>query len=157
MKSLSNWLIVIFMVMYWIFRIIVSYTYAMGIEFVSQPLNQNTEIILLFSTLLCIVLVVKRKMLGGIIYIITYGGYFGVDLYNILLPVLKGQNTILNGMELVTSIIAIILAIAVAMDLCVDRIKKPNYKNSEWFYNNKNLNVKKDERDDKNNYKIIDK
>ena len=37
---------------------------------------------LLFISLISIVLIAKRKMLGCVIYLLTYGVYFGIDVYN---------------------------------------------------------------------------
>ena len=63
MKNLSTWLLVMFMAMFWVFRIVVAVTYELGIDFGGiTPLNTNLEIILLFLTLLCMVLVIKRKI-----------------------------------------------------------------------------------------------
>jgi len=51
MKSLFSYLITIIAVIYWIFRIIVSLMFAMGKEFICQPLDANLEIIILFLTI----------------------------------------------------------------------------------------------------------
>ena len=48
MKKLSSWLIVMFILMFWLFRVIVAITGSMGLEFVTKPINNNVEIILLF-------------------------------------------------------------------------------------------------------------
>ena len=47
-KSLANWLIVIFMFMFWLFRMVASYMYATNRSFIAEPLNFEIEIILLF-------------------------------------------------------------------------------------------------------------
>ena len=71
MRNLSTGLLVMFMAMFWVFRIIVAFTYELGIDFGGiTPLNTNLEIILLFVTLLCMVLVVKRKIIGALIYLL---------------------------------------------------------------------------------------
>ena len=81
--SFGTLLIVMFMVMFWIFRIIVTLSAEFGIDLEGfTPLNKEMEIILLFVTLLCVLLVVKRKILGGLIYLLAYGMYFGVDIVN---------------------------------------------------------------------------
>ena len=48
MKNLSSWLIVIFMIMFWAFRIIVAVTGQMDIDFVVKPYDITAEIVLLF-------------------------------------------------------------------------------------------------------------
>ena len=54
MKNLSSWLIVMFILMFWLFRVIVAITGSMGLEFVTKPINNNVEIILLFVVLACV-------------------------------------------------------------------------------------------------------
>ena len=52
MKNFSTWLLVMFMAMFWLFRVVVAVTYEMNIDFGGiQPLNQTMEIILLFLVL----------------------------------------------------------------------------------------------------------
>ena len=77
MKNFSTWLLVCFMVMYWVFRIMVALMAQMRQDFIVQPLNITIEIILLFVVLVCLVLIVKRKMVGALIYLISYVMYFG--------------------------------------------------------------------------------
>ena len=90
MKTFGNWMIVMFMIMYWAFRVLVAYEAAIYADFVVAPINLTVEIILLFVTLICIVLVFKRKIIGGIIYFLSYLAYFGMDLFNSVLPMLQG-------------------------------------------------------------------
>ena len=54
MKNLSSWLIAFFALMYWAFRIVVTFTYSMGMEFIIQPIDMTMEIVLLFVTFICI-------------------------------------------------------------------------------------------------------
>lgn len=155
MKSFANWMTVIFMIMFWGFRIMVAYMHAKGKAFVATPLDPTTEIILLFVTLLCIILVAKRVIWGGFIYVISYLGYFGVDLFNKLMPTIKGQSIgISTGFDMFISTIAIILSLVVMIDLASDHMKKPDDKKTDWFYNNKDLDRQVDEREDHNNYKL---
>ena len=60
MKSLANWLTVMFMGMYFIFRIIVCAMAYDGKEFITQPIDLKVEIFILFVTLVCIILVMAR-------------------------------------------------------------------------------------------------
>ena len=82
MRSLASYLLLFFMIMFWLFRIVVTFTATLGIEFGFTPININFEMVLLFVTLLSILLVAKRKLIGTILYLISYGMYFGVDIYN---------------------------------------------------------------------------
>ena len=83
MKNFSTWMLVMFMILFWILRIIVAVSAELNWDLGAlKPLNQQVEIILLFVVLVCVILVVKRKMLGGLIYLLAYGMYFGVDIVN---------------------------------------------------------------------------
>ena len=61
MRSFANYMIVMFMVMFWAFRIVVAIMAGMGNNFIVTPLDNTIEIVLLFITLICIALVIKRK------------------------------------------------------------------------------------------------
>ena len=52
MKNLSSWLIVMFMIMFWAFRIIVALNGSMGTEFMVKPYDNTVEIVLLFVAIL---------------------------------------------------------------------------------------------------------
>ena len=80
MQKFSTWMILLLDIIFWLLRIVATYTYTMGIEFMIKPMNVNLEIFLIFMALLVFILVAKRKFLGAIIYIIGYFGYFGASL-----------------------------------------------------------------------------
>ena len=66
MKNFSTWMLVMFMVMFWGFRVIVTLMAQMGKDLGGmEPLNIQMEIILAFVVLVCLVLIVKRKMIKG--------------------------------------------------------------------------------------------
>jgi hypothetical protein len=120
------------------------------------PLNQNLEIILSFVVLVCIVLIVRRKLIGALIYLLAYGMYFGVDVINNIQTVLNGAS-METALNVFISIIGIILPIAVLADLLLDKGRKanPKDKKTDWFYNNEQFDRKLDERSDKNNYRTL--
>ena len=159
MKNFSTWLLVMFMVMFWIFRIIVAISVEFGGSFGGiEPLNRQLEIILLFVTLLCIILVVKRKLVGGLIYLLGYGMYFGVDLYNSIMVIISGETLSMEAyLNVVSSFIGMIIPIAVLLDLLVDKNRKvhPVDKKTDWFYKNEQFDRKLDDRADKNNYRTL--
>ena len=163
MKNFSTWMLVMFMIMFWIFRVIVAFTAELGWDFGGfTPLNSQMEIILLFVVLLCIVLVVKRKIVGALIYLLSYGMYFGVDLYNNIQTMLMPQESgILPEISIYTntiiSLIGMIIPIAVLIDLLADKNRKNNPKDSktDWFYKNEQYVRKLDEIADKNNYRTL--
>lgn len=155
MKSMASYLLAIFMVMFWVFRIVVAFTDSMGIDIGFVPMNMNIEIILLFVCIPCVVLVIKRKLIGAIIYIIAYGAYFGVDLYNIVTGIMSGTTTLVDYTRAFASFVGIVLPIAVFFNLLIDksRMAHPVDKKTDWFYNNEEFDRKLDSRADKNQYK----
>ena len=76
MKTVLNWLLVMFAIMFWVFRLVVTFLYSMKIHFMFVPYDMNIEVILLFVTVLSIILISKRKLLGGILYFLTYARLF---------------------------------------------------------------------------------
>ena len=163
MKNFSTWLLVMFMVMFWIFRVMVTLTAEFGLDLGGfTPINKEMEIILLFVTLLCVVLVVKRKIVGALIYLLSYGMYFGVNLVNNINVLLgNGTEDIMSSLTIYTntfaSLIGMIIPVAVLLDLLLDKNRKnnPKDKKTDWFYNNKDFDRKLDDRADKNNYRTL--
>lgn len=155
MTSLFSYLITLFAVMFWIFRIIVAYTASMSIDFVVEPLNLNTEIILLFVTLFCIILLFKRSMIGAITYLISYGAYFGVNVYQILNELLAGQSNLEGYTSIAVSIIGVAIPFITFIDIALNKSRKGSTKNkkTDWFYKNEKYERQLDERADKNQYK----
>ncbi|MEI3410712.1 MAG: hypothetical protein ACLURX_06605 [Clostridia bacterium] len=157
MKKFSTWMLVMVMVMFWVFRVIVAVMPEFGTTLGGiAPLNQNLEIILSFVVLVCIVLIVRRKLIGALIYLLAYGMYFGVDVINNIQTVLNGAS-METALNVFISIIGIILPIAVLADLLLDKGRKanPKDKKTDWFYNNEQFDRKLDERSDKNNYRTL--
>ena len=155
MKSLTSYLLVAFMVMFWVFRIVIAFTTSMQIDIGFIPMNMNIEIILLFVFIPCIILVIKRSLIGAVIYLVSYGAYFGVDLLNIVIGIMSGVTTLVEYTRAITSFIGVILPIAVVFNLLVDkaRMAHPVDKKTDWFYNNKEFDRKLDSRADKNQYR----
>ncbi len=124
MKKFSTWMLVMVMVMFWVFRVIVAVMPEFGTTLGGiAPLNQNLEIILSFVVLVCIVLIVRRKLIGALIYLLAYGMYFGVDVINNIQTVLNGAS-METALNVFISIIGIILPIAVLADLLLDKGRK---------------------------------
>lgn len=159
MKKFSTWMLVAFMVLFWIIRVIIALSYEMKWDFAGlQPLNQRMEVILLFVFLLCLILVVKRKIIGALIYLLAYGMYFGknvADNVQLLLNAAEGTVDISQYMNLLLSVFGVILPIAVLLDLLWDRERKENPRDSktDWFYKDQKFDRKLDDRADKNNYR----
>ena len=160
MKNFSTWILVMFMAMFWVFRIIVALAAQMHWDFAGiTPLNQQMEIILLFVVLVCIILIVKRKLVGALIYLLAYGSYFGMDIVNNIQNLTNATETMNINlyMNLLISIIGMILPIAVLFDMLLDKNRKnhPKDKKTDWFYTNEKFDRQLDERADKNNYRTL--
>ena len=159
MKKLSTYLLVIFMIMYWILRVIIALSAQLGRDFIGiTPTNEVFEVALLFAFLLCVVLVVKRKLTGGLIYLTLYGIYFGGDITTKLNSLaVNGSLSMAENTGLMISTLGIILPLAVLIDLLLDKNRKlnPKDKKTDWFYQNEEFDRKLDDRADKNNYRTM--
>ena len=163
MKNFSTWMLVMFMAMFWVLRIIIAFTYEMGGNFGGlEPFNQTMEIILLFVVLVCMILIVKRKMVGALIYLLAYGMYFGTNLITGISTIATANPDVsLSEMGLYlntfVSLIGIVIPVAILFDLLLDKNRKanPKDKKTDWFYNNEQFDRKMDDRADKNNYRTM--
>ena len=163
MKNFSTWMLVMFMAMFWLFRIVVAVTYELGVDFGGiQPFNQTMEIILLFVVLVCMLFIVKRKLIGALIYLLSYGMYFGSSLISGLTTLFSNAAQI-NSDSLVMyfntfiSLVGIVIPVAILFDLLLDKGRKanPHDKKTDWFYGNEKFDREMDERADKNNYRTL--
>ncbi len=154
MKSLSSWLIAMFMFMFWGFRVAVAFQAQYEKNFGGFiAFNLTIEVILLFLVILCMILFLKRVLLGGIIYLGAYGYYFGsYILQNLLSGNSMGIETMQNVM---VSALGIIIAFCAFFDLIVAKARKkdPKDKKTDWFFQNEQYDRKFDERADKNEYR----
>ena len=155
MRSLGSYLLLFFMVIFWIFRIVVSFTSSLGIEIGFTVMDMNVEILLLFVTLISIGLVAKRMLGGAVLYLITYGAYFGYDLFNSVMKIAQGNMAISDYSNAMSSFIAVAIAFGVFFSLLIDknRTNHPVDKKTDWFYKNDEYDRKLDERADQNEYK----
>lgn len=115
-------------------------------------MDKTIEIALLFFTLFTLVLVFKRKLLGGVLYFSSYLLYFGTDLYNNI------ANETGDYMTMLMCIFGLVLAVAVLGDLLLNKNREANRqgdKKTDWYYRNKDYDRKFDERADKNNYRTM--
>lgn len=158
MKNLSSWLITMFIIMFWILRLIIAITGTLDIEFTFKPIDNNIEVILLFVVLALIPFIFKRKIWAAIVYLIGYGYYFGRGLIENIMPMIKGETLSTETyMNMFIALIAIVLPIAAIFDILLDktRTKNPVNKETDWFYKNEQYDRKLDERADKNNYRTL--
>ncbi len=156
MRSLASYLLLIFMIMFWAFRLIVAFTTSMGIDIGFTPIDMNIEIVLLFVTLFSALLVAKRKLLGAIIYLISYGAYFGIDLYSTIMNILNGDIiTLTQYTRAIVSFIGMVIPISVFFNMLIDKNRSahPVDKKTDWFYKNKEFDRNIDSRAYQNEYR----
>lgn len=156
MTSMFSYLITMFGVMFWILRVVVAITYSMEVDFPIQPLDFNVEIILLFATLVCMIFIIKRNIIGALAYFLCYGFYFGTDLYNGVVNIINGQAVGTDYFSLFISLIGIVIPFLTVMDIFLNKERKGSTKDkkTDWFYTNEEYTRKLDDRADKNQYKF---
>lgn len=157
MQKFSTWMILSLDVIFWLLRIVAAYTGAMGMDFMVQPMDLNMEITMIFVALLSFILIIKRKFLGAIIYIIGYFGYFGVALFKNIGQMMTVGGMIDDYMTVFFSLIGVALPIFTFLDLLLDKNRQlhPTDKKTNWFYKDKKYDIQKDDRVDKNNYRTL--
>ena len=157
MTSMFSILITIFGGMFWLFRLVVATTYTMSIDFGIAPLDINIEIVLLFVTLFCMILIIKRSIIGALIYFVSYGLYFGTDLYNGIINIMNGQTGVMDYTSLFISFLGVLIPFLTVMDIFLNKERKGSTKDkkTDWFYKNEKFDRNLDERADKNNYRTL--
>ena len=159
MKNLSTYLVVMFMIMYWIFRIVLAVTNTIGIDMGITIPNYNMEIALLFITIVSIVLVIKRNIIGSLLYLLSYALYFGTPLFNGIMAVVSsdGSFNINSYTTLFVNALGIIIPLFVLFEMLIEknRMAHPVDKKTDWFYKNEEYDRKLDDRADKNNYRTL--
>lgn len=154
MKSLFSWMLAMFMVMFWVFRVIVSFMAQYGNDFGGFiAFNYIVEITLLFTTILCFVLFLRRNIIGGILYLATYGFYFGSYIFSNLVSGEMSDFTIMQNVMVAG--IGLVLAILVFFDLVIAKMRKtdPKDQKTDWYFKNDKYDRQYDERADKNQYR----
>ena len=155
MTSVFSYLITMFAGMFWLLRVIVCIASING-NFPIQPLNITTEIILLFVTLVCLIFIIKRNILGALAYFVAYGFYFGTDLFNGITNIINGQPITSDYLSLFISFLGVLIPFLTVMDIFLnkDRTGAVTNKKTDWFYKNKDYDRQYDERADRNQYKF---
>lgn len=149
MVGMLSYLISFLGVLFWGFRIVVVFCASMDIDIGFQPININLEIGLLFLSIPCFALILKRHLGGAFAYFILFTAYFGNDLYNCLVNGGGGMQTIM------IDALGVILPLLSLIDIAVnrDRMGTSEDKKTVWFYGNKDFDREFDERADRNNYR----
>jgi len=161
MASFSTWILVIFMVMFWLFRAIVALCTQFSIDLLGiVAYDFNIEVVIAFATLLCILLVVKRKLIGSLLYLVMYGVYFGEHFISNIMLIVQGQTITTDfALNLIADLVAILLALFVLFDVLIDKSRKANPidRKTDWYFKNEKYDEelkKRDQREDNNEYKF---
>ena len=159
--AFSTILILIFMIIFWLFRAIVAVCTQYSIDIIGIfAYNLTLEISISFIIIICIVLVAKRKIIGALAYTLIYGMYFGEHFFNEFIKLINGETlSIEMTSNLVCDLCAILLALFCLMDSIVLRVrnKDSKHKTTEWYFEKNEYDKeleKRDKRDDKNQYKF---
>lgn len=159
MKNLSTYLVVMFMIMYWIFRVVLAVTNTVGVDLGITIPNYNMEIALLFITIVSIVLVIKRNIIGSLLYLISYALYFGMPVFNGIMSIANADSSfdINTYTTLFVNALGIVIPLFVLFEMLIEknRMAHPVDKKTDWFYKNKEYDRKLDDRADKNNYRTL--
>ena len=149
MVGMLSYLISFLGILFWLFRVVVVLCATMEWEFAIQPINTNLEIALLFVSIPCFALILKRYLGGAFVYFIAFTAYFGNDLYNCL------TNGVGNVQTIMIDALGVILPLISLIDIGInkDRMGKGEDKKTVWFYGNEEFDRKMDDRADRNNYR----
>ena len=154
--SIYSYMLTILGIVFWIFRSIITALYTSGTSFPIQPLNSTWEIALVFASIPCIILVLKRNIIGAALYVAVYVSYFGTALYNSINHVANTLNV--NGtIDMIMSIIGVVIPVLTFLDILFNKNRKAiigGKNDTDWYYKNKDFDRQFDERADRNQYKI---
>lgn len=157
MKSLFSYLLVIFAIFFWLFRVAVCLMYSMGEQFICVPYDFNLELFILFFTIPSIIFIIRRNIVAGLLYFGVYTAYFGTILYNYMTGI-GGVGTISsldNASFIMMNCLGIVIPFLIFADIAIQKSRfHPTEKNTDWYYENEKYERKFDERADRNQYKI---
>lgn len=157
MRTMSNYLIIMFSIMLFIFRLIVVFTSTMGIEFMVEPINVEYEIALLFIMIISIILMSKNKLSGAIILVIASIAYYGPSLLEQITYLSSNSVSVDTAAQVIISVICLVIPIFAFFIIAFakEQEKRPVDKKTDFFYKNEAYDRKYDERADKNNYRTM--
>lgn len=157
--SVVSMLIIMFAILFWIFRVVLAVTTSLNIDLGIEIPDMTAEVVILFIALFCLLLIARRKIIGAIIYLVSYGWYFGKDVVSTVINMINGVEVSTTQIfPTILGLLALILAFATFFDILLNNfiekkgIKKD--KKTDWFYKNEEFDRQFDERADRNNYKF---
>ena len=154
--SIYSYILTFFGIFFWLFRFLIAVLYSTEVNFIFQPLNLGWEIALIFSSIPCLILILKRNIIGAALYVGIYVSYFGTALYNSINHISSSLN-VSGTIDIIISIIGIIIPVLTFIDILFNKNRKAiigGKNNTDWYYKNKEYDRKFDDRADRNQYKI---
>ncbi len=156
--TIFSYMLTVWSVILWLFRSLVCALYTSDVSFFVQPLNVTFEIVLIFATIPCMVLVFKRNIIGAACYMAIYVSYFGTAIYNTMNNTVSSDGlNVGNSIDLAVSIIGVVIPVLTFLDILFNKHRKSvigGKKSTDWYYKNDAYDRKLDDRADKNQYKI---
>ena len=113
----------------------------------------KAQMIYAFASIFCIILVVRRWIIGGILYTVSTIGFYGWMITGTIGEGFSIGTMISTGANL----FYIILSMLVLLELLYAKVRQKaarKDKKTDWYYNDETYDRKFDERADKNQYKF---
>lgn len=150
--ELLSYMVNMFAIMFWLFRVYVALMVSSGSEIQFTTPGLELEITVIFITLISIFMIFKRNLIFASIYLGTYFAFFtyGIALMN---GNISTNKQLLNVMVMIAGII---IALLNFLDVMFNKNRKGSTKDNktDWFYATDKYEREYDERADRNQYKI---
>lgn len=156
MTTLFSYLLTFLGVIFWCFRAIATVMYQLDKTFFAVPLNDTLEIIVLFATLPCLLLVIRRNLIGAAAYLGIYGSYFGTALYEAFVKAGEVGYNVMNVSDIMCLVVGVLIPLLTFLDILFNK-HRGNFgldNKTKWFYNNEKFDREFDERADRNQYRL---
>ena len=121
MVGMLSYLISFLGIVFWIFRLAVVFCASMKIDIGILPMDLNKEIIVLFLSIPCFALILKRNLAGAFAYFIIFTFYFGNDLFNQFTGAMDIQAMLIDFFGIVLPLMSLI-------DIAVNRDRMRNQR-----------------------------
>ena len=156
MKTMANYLIIMFSVMLFIFRLAVLFTTSMEIEFVVRATNVNFEVAYIFRMFISIIALSRNKLWGGILYLLSSLVYLGPTFWNEFQAMSNGTS-VETATEMLVTLICMVIPIFAffIIALAKRQEKSPVDKKTDFFYKTDAYDRKYDEIADRSNYRTL--
>lgn len=154
MNALFSFLLLFFSIIYWVFRVVVCLMATMKLDFFTVPYNATFEIIMLFVMVFCIVLIIKRNIVGATVYLGMAFAYFGSSIYE---KIVAGAGlNLISSSEVLLEACGILIPLLMFLDILTNK-NKMNFaeaRKTEWYFGTDKYDRQYDERADRNQYKM---